>query len=187
VSNIRYRLATPADALAIAALHTDSWRRSYRGILPDPFLDHEVDANRAALWQQRFAEPDPAHTTLTIIAERDGEFAAFAHTIDGVDAEFGPLLDNLHVRFDIKRSGIGKRLMAETAAWLERHTAASGLHLWVFEANVAARQFYDALGGQVAGTGVSPEGGGGAPALRYWWPHLDTLSALLPQGGAALR
>ena len=33
------RPATPADETVIAALHTESWRQSYRGALPDKYLD----------------------------------------------------------------------------------------------------------------------------------------------------
>lgn len=50
---VRYRVAHPADADAIAGLHAASWRENYRGILSDAFLDGEVEADRAALRQER--------------------------------------------------------------------------------------------------------------------------------------
>ena len=71
--------------------------------------------------------------------------------------------------------------MAETAAWLEERSPTSTLYLWVLEKNAPAIRFYDSLGGEVAGRGVSPEGGGSAPSLRYWWPELGRLSRLLPE------
>ena len=93
----------------------------------------------------------------------------------------GTLLDNLHVREGTKRLGIGTRLVAETAAWLEERSPRSALYLWVLENNVPAIRFYDALGGEVTGSGVSHEGGASAPSLRYSWPELSRLSRLLPQ------
>ena len=180
-NHVRYRLARSADAPAIAALHADSWRRSYRGMLPDAFLDHEVFANRAALWEQRFNDPDEQLVTLTIVAELTREIVGFVHSIAEEDPKWGTLLDNLHVRHDTKRLGIGTRLMAETAAWLEERAYTSGLYLWVLENNVPAGRFYDSLGGRVAGSGVSHEGGASAPSLRYWWPRLGQLSCNLPQ------
>ena len=176
-----YRLAQTSDVEAIAALHAESWRRSYRGMLPDAFLDGEVFEDRASLWQQRFGDPDEKLVTLTILAEADGELAGFSHSIADEDVTWGTLLDNLHVRHGTKRLGVGTRLVAETAAWLEERSPGSALYLWVLEKNAPAIQFYDSLGGEVAGRGVSNEGGGSATSLRYWWPELSWLSRLLPQ------
>jgi GNAT superfamily N-acetyltransferase len=155
-------------------------------MLPDAYLDHEVVADRASLWQQRFSDPERERATLTVLAELDGELAGFAHSILDEDAEWGTLLDNLHVRHDAMRLGIGARLMAETAAALEGRARHAGLYLWVLEANVRARRFYDAMGGRLADRSVSPEGGGDAPSLRYAWPQLSILSSRLPSPRAPL-
>jgi ribosomal protein S18 acetylase RimI-like enzyme len=181
VDEIQFRLARSSDVQAIAALHADSWRHAYRGMLPDAYLDHEVFADRAAVWQERLSDADEQPVTVTILAERNGELLGFAHSFIDEDPEWGTLLDNLHVRHGTKRSGIGRRLMAETAAWLEERGHTSGLYLWVLKENVPARRFYDALGGRVAGSGVSHLAGGSAPKLRYWWPQLAELSSHLPQ------
>ena len=186
VGDTRYRLARSSDADAIAALHADSWRRSYRGMLPDAYLDGPIEADRAAVWQARFETEDDAAVALTIVAEREGELAGFAHTMEVEDADWGVLLDNLHVRHDLKRLGVGRRLMAETAAWFDGRGDAGGLHLWVLEDNTQARRFYDALGGRVTGRGVSHEGGASVASLRYFWPELGRLSAYLPQERQAL-
>jgi GNAT superfamily N-acetyltransferase len=173
-----YRLATPDDAGAIARLHAESWRSSYRGLYPDAYLDGEVFADRAAVWQQRFsATKHPA--ALTLVAEEGGEVIAFAHSLVDDDPEWGTLLDNLHVHPERKRLGIGRGLMAETAAWVQDAGSTLGLYLWVLEGNTPARLFYDALGGRVTGRGTSDEGGSSVPSLRYWWPNLREL---LPSG-----
>lgn len=187
VREIRYRFARGSDVQAIAALHADSWRRAYRGLLPDAYLDHAVFADRAAVWQQRFNDADEQPVTLTIIAELNGEIVGFAHSFVDEDPKWGTLLDNLHVRHDAKRLGVGTRLMAETARRLDESAQASGLYLWVLENNAAARRFYDSLGGRVTGSGVSHEGGGSAPSLRYWWARLARLSRHLPKQRRPLR
>ena len=75
-------------------LHADSWRRNYRGAYPDAFLDGDVLSNRLAVWTERLASERSERCT--IIAERDGSVAGFAHTIFDDDPTWGCLLDNLH-------------------------------------------------------------------------------------------
>lgn len=96
---LRFRRALRADAAAIAALHADSWQRHYRGAFSDAFLDGEVEADRAAVWSERF-DADPA---------------------------WGALLDNLHVVHDRQRGGVGARLLRLSAETVVNHSPGSGL------------------------------------------------------------
>ena len=170
-----YREATAQDVEAIAALHADSWRRHYRGAYSDAFLDNEVFADRLRVWTDRLHQPDRSNEC-TIIAERDGAVVGFAHTILNEDPEWGALLDNLHVRQDLKGGGIGTRLVAETARAVLRRTPGSGLFLWVLEGNKAAQGFYQARGGKCAGSKTSDAPGGGTIfAFRYVWPDPTVL------------
>jgi hypothetical protein len=68
---LRFGTAGPGDAQAVAALHTDSWQRHYRGAYSDAFLDGEVRGFHLDLWARRLAAPDPGDRT--ILAELDGE------------------------------------------------------------------------------------------------------------------
>ena len=177
---VRYRLARVSDAASIATLHADSWRVAYRGMFPDDFLDNDAVADRAKVWQERFADPDLEKTTITVLAESGGELMGFAHTIIDDDATYGALLDNLHVRRTEHRGGIGTRLMVETAERLAA-LGRSTLYLWVLEGNDQARAFYRALGGEECGRGTVADGPSNpalpaVPSLRICWPQLDRLS-----------
>ena len=170
-----YREATAKDVEAIAALHADSWRRHYRGAYSDAFLDNEVFADRLQIWTDRLHQPDRSNES-TIIAERDGAVVGFAHTILNQNQEWGALLDNLHVRHDLKGGGIGTCLMAETARALIKRAPSSGLYLWVLEGNKAAQAFYQARGGKRVGSKTSDAPGGGTIfAFRYVWPDPTVL------------
>lgn len=162
------RRATPSDADAIGALHAESWRRAYRGMYTDAYLDGDVVADRLAVWRDRFAAPDP--DAITIVLEEDGELIGFAHTILDSDPTWGALLDNLHVAPDLKGRGLGRVLMRETAAAVLAAAPASRLFLWVLEQNVAAQGFYRHLGGVVVGQEESDAPGGGRIiGLRVVW------------------
>jgi Acetyltransferase (GNAT) family len=132
------------------------------------------------MWTGRLATPD--QRARTILAERDGAVVGFAHTILGQDPAWGALLDNLHVRYGLKRQRIGTRLLALTAQSVLDWPASSGLYLWVLEQNSAARAFYAARGGTSEEREEVPPPGGRASRLsgkpmnlRYAWPDPSTL------------
>jgi len=174
---IHYRPANLSDAASIGRLHADSWRRSYRGAYSDAYLDGEVGDERTAYWTDRLSEVDADH--FTIVARRRGAIVGFAHTRVDEDATWGALLDNLHVSHELKRQGVGRALMSETAVVLGGRRPASGLYLWVLQQNTAAQAFYAAQGGScVEETIRCPlPGGGRAPSLRYAWATDSTLSS----------
>jgi ribosomal protein S18 acetylase RimI-like enzyme len=171
---MRTRTATPADAEAIAALHAASWRATYRGVYDDMYLDRDVDSERLAHWRERLAESDPAHFTL--LAERDGAPIGFIHVVGAEDAEYGSLIDNLHVAPDLKRSGVGRELMRAGAGWLVAAFSDLSVYLGVLEGNDNARSFYERLGGRYHSTFEdSPPGGGMAIVCRYTWVSPQAL------------
>ncbi|TDE00251.1 GNAT family N-acetyltransferase [Jiangella asiatica] len=170
-----YEPARDDEAAAIAALHARSWRVAYRGHVPDAFLDGDLDGERLAEWTERFA--DRAGTLTVVARDAGGELAGFAHTMLDHHPEWGAFLDNLHVRPELRRHGIGRRLLTETATRLRAADPDARLYLRVLEANEPARRFYRALGANETGGEVSHLGGGELPVLRCTWERVDTLAA----------
>jgi ribosomal protein S18 acetylase RimI-like enzyme len=189
---LRFRSAGQRDAAAIAALHAGSWRRHYRGAFSDAFLDGDVTAFLLDKWTTRLAAPGPL--ARTIIAELDGaELAGLAHTVLDDDPAWGALLDNLHVAHELKRQGVGTRLMSLTAQAVLAERPGSGLYLWVLEQNTRARAFYEARGGAcVERREVQPPAGqaslNGRPmGLRYAWPDPAKLLSAARDRGPSRR
>jgi ribosomal protein S18 acetylase RimI-like enzyme len=169
-----YRPATERDIEAIAALHANSWRRNYRGAYADRFLDGVVFQDRWAVWSQRLEALDRSHDT--VVAEDGGVIVGFVHTVLDQDATCGSLLDNLHVAHQVKRRGVGTRLMARAASAVMDRGQRKSLYLLVLETNAAARAFYDARGGRCVGSEVSePPGGGSIVGVRYVWSDPSVL------------
>jgi ribosomal protein S18 acetylase RimI-like enzyme len=177
---VRLRVAGSHDAGTVAGLHADSWRRFYRGAYSDTFLDGDVASDRHAVWSGRLALP--GHR-LTIIAEDDTEATGFVHIEFDVDDRWGSLIDNLHVRHDRRRGGIGRSLMVAAAQAAVERARHHSLHLWVLEQNEAAQRFYQALGAvQVETRPVPPPGGdpsrltGSPNGMRMAWPDASALA-----------
>jgi GNAT superfamily N-acetyltransferase len=169
------RQAGADDAVAIANLHADSWRTAYRGALTDEFLDGDVVRDRVELWRERFKVAPP--NQLVLVVESGAQLVGFACAYGGNDPHWGTLLDNLHVRRDVQRRGVGTRLLAGVAAWCRAHYPQDGLYLWVLEQNQQARRFYQQLGASDAGGDVwVPPGGGSSPRRRYAWSDVEALA-----------
>lgn len=175
------RLACPTDADAVATLHAESWRRHYRGAYADAYLDGDVELDRATVWSERLQRPWPQ--ARTVVAVAGGELIGFAHVRLRDDPHFGALLDNLHVRHDYQRRGIGRRLLGAVAEIVaEDSEGQPGLYLWVLHQNRAARAFYSACGGTELDTAAVVAPGGdpsrlvGSPEmLRVHWPSPSRL------------
>jgi ribosomal protein S18 acetylase RimI-like enzyme len=175
VPDLSVRHATAEDIDAVARLHSDSWRHSYRGIYADALLDGDAVADRLAVWGERLGRASPDHFTL--LAELAGAIVGFSHIVLDGDPTFGAVVQNIHVAPSLKRSGIGSRLLVEAARALLDSRRSSGLCVWVREDNAPAQAFYEARGGAPAGRklGGPFADGGRAPVLRYAWPDAATL------------
>lgn len=170
---VAYREATGSDAPAIAALHADSWRRHYRGAYPESFFDSSLDDDRFAVWSKRLPNREG---TFTLVAELSG-LAGFVHVRFNEDDQWGALVDNLHVRYDVQRKGIATHLMRSAAAEVAGADPGVCLHLWVLEQNTRAQAFYRAIGGQVGDRrAVAPPATPGVHGIRMVWPDPATLA-----------
>ncbi len=188
--------ATADDAPAIATLHAASWRLAYRGMLPDRYLDEEIFEDRSQFWAERFQAPAPERRLiLKAISLRTPPQDSRAtwpdrpqsppSTLDGfacvlldVDPRWGARLDNLHVRPQLRGTGVGYALFSAAREWIARVAPEQSMHLYVVEANHNALRFYDRQGGTVVEHTVRHVARGlTVPELRYHWPAREPASA----------
>ncbi len=177
---MRYREAKSDDADAVARLHAESWRLHYRGAYRDDFLDGDVVQDRLDTWRERFSTS--SRDQFVVLAEEDGRLVGFACAYGREDAEWGTLLDNLHVVPERHGRGTGAGLVTRIGAWCRAEHPDDGLYLWVLDQNDKARGFYSRMGARDCGGAqfVAP-GGGLIDSRRYAWTSLGDLP---PVGGA---
>lgn len=172
---MKLRRATLDDALQIAQLHADSWRRTYRGMMRDEFLDGDVLQDRLSAWSERLRAPAP--NQLVVVADGGGAVQGFICLFGDDDPRWGSFVDNLHVRHDVQTRGIGRQLMREAALWAEVNYPGRGLYLWVMQANHNGQRFYERLGGSNAGAEVRDNAERGpAHVFRYAWADVAALT-----------
>ena len=177
-----FRQAGIGDAEAVARLHADSWRRHYRGAYSDAYLDGDILGDRVRVWSARLA--DPADGAVTVLVEDDAGLAGFMHLLLDDDSRWGSLVDNLHVRLDRQRTGVGSGLLCRAAAAVAERAKTRAMYLWVQEQNQNAQRFYAAMGGTCVEKALIASPGGvpgrlvGAPVkLRIAWTDVEGLGS----------
>jgi GNAT superfamily N-acetyltransferase len=160
------RRATPEDALSLAEVHVASWQSACRDTFPDSVRKGFTVDKRVSKFQQMIAEE-----TQVIIALIEDKEKILGYTIIRPNRDEDLKEDNcgevwgLYISPDHWRKGLGTRL----TKWACRQLKSRGYNiatLWVFQTNLAAREFYQAMG--FASDGVTKEVKPAAPlAVRY--------------------
>ncbi len=166
------RLATAADLEAIAALHAESWRAAYRGVLPDAFLDGPVEDDRKGHWCELMEGLGDERSVL--VADAADGLAGFVSVAPSSEDGFDGYIEHIHVRPDLKGAGIGRRLLAEAVDRLIAMGCGSA-YLLVFDGNRQAIQFYERLGGMTISDGIEDMAGSRIPRSRVAWWDLSAL------------
>jgi len=144
---IRIREAQKRDSAAIAKVHIDSWRTTYKGIVSDDYLSVMSYTERERRWQEFFEEKD--HFQFAYLAEEEnGQIVGFASA--GVNraeiADYQGELYAIYILREYQGNGIGRQLTEAVARRL-LHEEIRSISVWVLEKNPACR-FYEALGGK---------------------------------------
>jgi GNAT superfamily N-acetyltransferase len=139
------RQATEGDASAIARVRIDCWRETYRGIVPDPYLDTMDVEKSIELWTRVLAAG--VDGTSVFVAEDDGAVVGFSagNMLKEPRHELNAELTAVYLRRPYQHAGIGSRLV-EHVAMAQRGRGANGLIVWVIVGNKTARAFYEGLG-----------------------------------------
>lgn len=167
------------DSTAIAHVVVQSWQSTYRGIVPDEFLDNLSVANAAPRMAEMLREA--GDNGIALVAEDDGRVVGMATTWVGgesgpdYDAELAMLyvLDAYHGR------GVGRALIEETCRRLIARDITS-MMCWVLVGNLATA-FYERLGARQFETGVFDRLGFAVDSVAYGWSDITPLVRQPPE------
>ena len=166
------------DAAAIARVHVDSWRTTYRGIVPDDFLASHSYEQREQFWRQVFI--DLSRSNFVYVAEDDGQIVGF---VSGGPERSGDILytgelDAIYLLAPYQGQGIGRRLVVTLVNRLMQE-GMTALLVWVLAAN-PARKFYERLGGKLVYERAITIAGASLIEVAYGWQ--DAHSVIEQQG-----
>lgn len=174
---MRIREATHSDVSAISKVHVDTWRTTYRGIVPDQHLANLSYARRAKSWYRIFDRALEDGNFTYVVTNQSDEIIGFAN--GGIertgDSVYKGELTAIYIRESDHRKGIGRGLVQVVAQKLGK-LGINSMLVWVLVDNPAC-QFYEALGGKRVYEKEIIVGGKSLLEGAYGWIDIGNLRA----------
>ncbi len=147
---IVYRKANVEDALAVAKVHVESWRKSFAGIVPQEFLDNLTVEKREQAFRQRLG--DANYKMFVAETAKDGivGFADFGAARES-DFAFEAELYAIYLLREFQGKGIGENLFK----LCQKEMSADGFgSMYLIALEVSPyKSFYEKMGGKIVGRG----------------------------------
>ena len=142
---MRIRVLKELDIPQVANAHVSAWKRGFRGILSDAYLDNLTVEQFEAVWHVVQNQQDRTN----LVADVDDQvigFVAFGPTRGGdVDADNVGEIYGLYVHPDHWRMGAGGQLITEALKQIKAQ-AYTEVILWTMTDNQISRGFYEKKG-----------------------------------------
>lgn len=166
------RPAQVADAAAIARVHVESWRSTYRGLLAEEFLDSLDTTTIAERWARLLGESSTGVYVATGGDDVVG-FASGGRERAGEDG-YGGELYAIYVLREAQGQGHGRRLIEAVVGGL-REVGLGDMIVWVLRDNASGRGFYERLGGTYVREQPITIGSTLLQEVSYGWRSLDDV------------
>ncbi len=169
------RPARPGDVPCIAAIHVETWRSTYAGLLPDSVLLGLSQSRCEAMWRPLFARGGSDERVLVATADDEGPvgFASFGRARWSAFAGAGPHVGEvftLYVLPDYQGRGLGRHLLHACFRRLVDGGMPSAV-IWTLAFN-PSRFFYEAMGGERVAEREEALWGTLLPQTAYAWTDL---------------
>ena len=166
------REAMLEDSTEIARVQVDTWRTTYRGIVPQSFLDGMNYHVRAESWRNQLA----SGSSRIYVSEMEGTICGFISggRLREPLSDFDGEIYAIYLAMDAQRRSCGRAMMQRLAGKLLQD-GLKGAVVWVLERNPACA-FYKQLGGELLGQKAISIGGAELVEVAYGWKDLGRLA-----------
>jgi len=165
---MRIREAKLDDAKAIAKVQVDTWRTTYKTIVPDEYLENMSYKNRASIWTRVIPQ------CYVYVAETDdGRIVGFASGGKAINGEYDDYpgeLTAIYILKEYQNQGIGKFLFEAVVKGIDA-LGYQSMIIFVLEDN-PAKDFYKTMGGQLLDRVEIEIGGKMLYELVYAWDDI---------------
>ncbi|QUW24099.1 GNAT family N-acetyltransferase [Sporosarcina sp. Marseille-Q4063] len=163
------RKADIKDIPGIAKVHVDSWRTTYKGIVPDTFLNRLSYESREQIWKRGIEE-----NHIYIAEDESGQIVGFATGGKERTGKYEKYKGELYAIYLLKgqqRKGLGQKLFNSVVYDLMDKKLNSML-IWALEENSACG-FYEKLGGMKVDTAEIEIDGLKLGEIAFGWDGLS--------------
>ncbi|MBO0992797.1 GNAT family N-acetyltransferase [Bacillus sp. SD088] len=168
---MKIRQAEQTDAKGIAKVQVDSWRTTYKGIVPDKYLHSMTYESREEKWK------DIIPQTAVFIAETNtGEIVGFANGGKERTEKYPNYIGELYAIYileEYQREGIGRLLVEAVIEDLQENNIFSMI-VQVLAEN-RSRFFYESLGAKKIDTAEIEIAGKQLTEFVYGWENINTI------------
>lgn len=166
------RRASKEDIKSVSRVYIESWRNTYRGLIPDDYLDTLSYEEAETKWINFLNnENEP----FIFVAMNDvGNMIGFAAGQSVNDKKYAGELYSLYLLQEAKGLGIGRKLISVTA----KHFREKGIYsmmVWVMRQNKSGLGFYEHMGGEEYIHRTSLFGGTEVEDVAYGWKNTSKL------------
>lgn len=169
---MKIRKANIEDAQGIGKVHVDSWRTTYKGILPDDFLNNLSYEQRTELWKKNISDS----TNYVLVAENEQNIIigfATGGTRKTNSVPNSTDLTSIYLLEEYHGKGIGKQLLKEIFTYFNQK-GYEKVFVEVLAEN-KTRDFYEYYGAQYVNSIKIKIGGKIVEELIYVWNDIDKL------------
>ncbi|HSL29057.1 MAG TPA: GNAT family N-acetyltransferase [Anaerolineales bacterium] len=176
MSTFQIRAAEMNDAQDMAVVRVETWRATYRGMIPDAFLQALSAEALAENWRKAFWEDGDRGLGIFVAEDEQNHIVGIA--ICGPSQEPDPAYEGeiyvLYVLPAYQNQGIGRALVAACARHLTQVMGLKSMLVWVIAEN-PYRRFYESLGGIFVREKHQEIGGKIITEAGYGWIDIHVL------------
>ncbi|MEP9409575.1 GNAT family N-acetyltransferase [Peribacillus frigoritolerans] len=170
--SLKIRKAIEEDIKAVARVYVDGWRTTYRGLVPDDYLD-ELSYEDAEKRLIDFLNNE--NESFIYVAINDtGKIIGFASGKSIDETNFDGELYSLYLLQECRGLGVGRQLVSA----ISKHFKEKGIYsmmVWVMKQNKSGLGFYERMGGKEYFHRKSEFGGTVVDDVAYGWKDVSVL------------
>ena len=172
VFNLEIRKASKEDIKGVSRVYVDSWRNTYRGLVPNDYLDTLSYEEAEKKWIDFLNNENEPFIYIAI--NDAGKVIGFASGKSIDEENFDGELYSLYLLQESRGLGIGRQLVSAIA----KHFKEKGIYsmmVWVMKQNKSGLGFYERMGGKVYIHRTSMFGGIIVEDAAYGWKDISAL------------
>ncbi|WP_232735808.1 GNAT family N-acetyltransferase [Alteribacter populi] len=150
-----------SDATGIARVHVDSWKETYKGIIPNSVLESRTYEKQEKMWKGAFSPEITTDKIILVAEDSNGKIVGFLTGGENREKDAFPNHDAelyaIYILQKVQKQGVGKKLNDQFTAFLRERDYHSVM-VWVLEDNPAV-DFYTHIGGKPIGRKSEEIGG----------------------------